>query len=311
MSNQARCPRDHDGFTLLELLVSSAVLAIVLVILLGTMTTTLGLWRNTDNAIAADREGRSANLLLYDELSSAVVPYSKPGLWPRVDSNGTFLAFLTRKPADYQASSSGEVGEVVYVEYLVESNALKRRIVGSRDTHDSMLNGDMPSNNTTAEFQVLATNIIPAALAMRRTVVERTPADLAAITPPFVPISRGWVAEDTNAVVFTNRPDLAVGAVYQTNGDRWYRIVGTSNSVTTNSATGAAETRVDALANLLVNTAVFMKTPEGDLPQAIEVNLAATDMGTMANRDLFEQNTNLIIRNPGFFHFRATLFPLP
>lgn len=299
------------GFTLLELLVSSAVLAIVLVILLGAMTTTLGLWRNTDNAIAADREGRSANLLLYDELSSAVVPYSKPELWPRVDSNGTFLAFLTRKPADYQNSATGEVGEVVYVEYLVVSNALKRRMVGSRSTYASMLNGDLPSNNTTTDFQILATNIIPAALAMRRTVLGRTAADLEAIARPFVPVSnRGWVVADTNAVIFANRPDLAVGAVYQTNGS-WYRIVGTSNSVTTNSSSGAVDTRVDALANLLVYTTVFIETPDGDLPQAIEVNLGATDMGTMANRDLFEADTNIIIRNPGFFHFRATLFPSP
>lgn len=311
MSERRNHTKIAAGFTLLELLVSSAVLAIVLVILLGTMTTTLGLWRNTDNAIAADREGRSANLLLYDELSSAVVPYGKPGLWPRVDSNGTFLAFLTRKPADYQNSATGDVGgEVVYVEYLVVSNALKRRMVGSRNTYVSMLKGDLPSNDKTTDFQILATNIIPAALAMRRTLLGRTPVDLAAIARPFVPVSRGWVAEDTNAVIFANRPDLAVGVVYQTN-NKWYRIVGTSNSVTTNSSSGAVDTRVDALANLLVNTTVFIETPKGDLPQAIEVNLGATDIGTMANRDLFEADTNIIIRNPGFFHFRATLFPSP
>jgi prepilin-type N-terminal cleavage/methylation domain-containing protein len=310
MSERKSHTKIAAGFTLLELLVSSAVLAIVLVILLGTMTTTLGLWRNTDNAIATDREGRSANLLLHDELSSAVVPSGKLGLWPRVDSNGTFLAFLTRKPADYQNSATGEVGEVVYVEYLVVSNALKRRMVGSRKTYASMLNGDLPTSDTTTDFQILATNIIPAALAMRRTLLGRTAADLAAIARPFVPVSRGWVRAGGNAINFTNRPDLAVGAIYQTNS-KWYRIVGTSNSVTTNSSSGTVDTRVDALADLLVYNEFFIETPDGDLPQAIEVNLGATDMGTMANRDLFAADTNIIIRNPGFFHFRATLFPSP
>jgi prepilin-type N-terminal cleavage/methylation domain-containing protein len=306
MTTDVKAPHSVRGFTLIELLVSSAILSLVLGIILGMMTTTLGLWRNTDSAIAADREGRSANLLLYDELGAAVVPYSKPGLWPRVDSNGTFLAFLTRKPPDYQDAASGEVGEVVYVEYLVQSNALKRRMIGGSETYRSMLTGAVPSNNNTVSFQVLATNIIAAETAMRRTRVAREAEDLAAVSRYFVPVSRGWMAEDTNVVTFVNRPDLAVGQVYMTNGDRWYRIIGT-----TNTDTDAGDSRVDALANLLINTPVFTETPEGDLPQAIEVNLPATDIGAMANMDLYEQNTNMVIRNPGFFHFRATLFPSP
>jgi prepilin-type N-terminal cleavage/methylation domain-containing protein len=303
-------PRENcaaRGFTLLELLVSSAILSLVLAIILGMMTTTIGLWRNTDNAIAADREGRSANLLLYDELSSAFVPHSKPALWPRVASNGTFLAFLTRKPSGYQG---GAAGEIVYVEYLVESNALKRRMVGSGATYAAMLNGTTPSSALPPP-QVLATNIIPAEMAMRRTLVSRTPADLAAITPYFVAVSRGWRSDDTNLITFTNRPDLSVGSVTRTNDGRYYRIIATTNILLTNSGTGDVTNRIDALANLMVNSPVYFETPAGELPQAIEVNLPATDMGTMANRSLYAGNTNMLIRNPGFFHFRATLFPSP
>jgi hypothetical protein len=228
-----------------------------------------------------------------------------------VDSNGTFLAFLTRKPPDYQDAASGEVGEVVYVEYLVQSNALKRRMIGGSETYRSMLTGATPSNNTTVSFQVLATNIIAAETAMRRTMVVREAEDLAAVSRSFVPVSRGWICGDTNVVTFADRPDLAVGQVYQTNGGRWYRIIGRTNTSITNADSGAVLSRIDALANLLINTQVFTETPEGDLPQAIEVNLPATDMGTMANMDLYNQNTNMVIRNPGFFHFRATLFPSP
>jgi prepilin-type N-terminal cleavage/methylation domain-containing protein len=300
-------PEFTPGFTLLELLVSSAVLAIVLVIMLGAMTTTLGLWRSTDNAIAADREGRSANLLLYDDLSSAFVPRSKPRLWPRVEREGTFLAFLTRKPADYLDSAGGDVGGLFYVEYLVENNALKRRLVGSRETYNSILQDNFPTNSTNA-FQVLATNIIPASVAMRRTVVADTPADLQAITPNFVPVSRGWI-EDTNITTFADRPDLVVGQEFP-QGTSTYRVLDTTNIATTNSATGDIVNRVDVLARRLYRQPTFMRTPFGDLPQAIEVNLAATDMGTLANTELLE-NPSIIVRNPGFYHFRVTLFPAP
>jgi prepilin-type N-terminal cleavage/methylation domain-containing protein len=295
-----------SGFSLLEVLVASAVLAVVLSIILGAMTTTISLWRNTDNAIAADREGRSANLLLYDELSSAVVPRSQPRFWPRVESNGTYLAFLTRKPLEYQDASAGDVGEVCFVEYVVENNALKRRFVGSRRTFQSMQQGQFPSGGP-EPFEVLATNIIPAEAAMRRTVVARTKADLEAITPNFVPVSRGWV-EETNSKTFTNRPDLGVGMNFQ-DKNNWYRAVDTTTTVTTNSS-GDVTTQVDVSARPLYWTSFFTNTPRGDLPQAIEVNLPATDLGTMANRDLLA-DPNFLVRNPGFFHFRATLFPSP
>ena len=92
-------------------------------------------------------------------------------------------------------------------------------------------------------------------------------------------------------------PDLSVGMNFQPRLNEWYRVVGITNDS-------------DVLARRLTNQRSFIPTPDGDLPQAIEVNLATADMGTLANRDLLD-DPDIIVRNPGFFHFRATLFPSP
>jgi type II secretory pathway component PulJ len=295
------------GFTVLELLVSAAVLSIVLAIMLGAMAASLGLWRSTDNAIAADREGRSANLLLYEDLSSAFVPVSKPQLRPRIERDGTFLAFLTLKPADYLNAAPGDSLGLFYVEYLVESNALKRRLVGGRETYDSLRQNRFPTDSTNA-FQVLATNIIPASVAMRRTQVADVSSDLEAITPNFVPVSRGWI-EDTNTMTLNNRPDLAPSQEFL-EGATWYRVIDTTNIVTTDPTTGDVSTRVDALVRRLYWQPNFIRTPPGDLPLAIEVNLGGADMGTVANTELMA-DPSILVRNAGFYHFRVTLFPAP
>jgi len=297
------------GFTLLELLVSSAVLAIVLVILLGTMTASLGLWRNSDSAAAADREGRSANSLLYHDLRSAYVPRNKPELWPTIQSDGTYLAFLTRKSSDYQNTAAGDVGEICFVEYLVESNALKRRFVGSKETYQALLADRFPSAGTNP-FQVLATNIIPAEAAMRRTLVGRTPADLEAITPNFMPVSRGWIV-DTNTTTFTNQPNLLPGEVAEIDG-RPFQVLELVSTFLTNVVGGVTNVtvRIDAVCKLMQFEPAFERTRPGSLPQAIEVNLPAADMDTLANRDLLA-NPDFLLRSPGFFHFRVTLFPSP
>lgn len=293
-----RC-RSDAGFTLVELLVSSAVLAIVLAILLGTMTASLGIWRTTGGAAAADREGRSANILLLNELRSAVVPQGVPELWPKVASNGTYLGFLTRKPAGYQDIEDGEVGQVCFVEYLVESNALKRRFVGSRETRDAMVQQQLPTNSTN-KFHVLATNIITAEAAMRGTIVSRDSSDLAVISTNFIPVSRGWFVDTSSTSVLPGLGYLRIGDIHPPRGNPppFYRVVGRTNE------------GKDALAHPLEFKTNFFVTSEGVLPQAIEVNLAAADADSLENRDLLA-NTNVTVRSPGFYHFRASLFPSP
>ena len=63
MSQSAAISRSN-GFSLIEVLVASAVLSIVLAILLGTLSASMSLWRNTENKLGADREGRAAEQLL-------------------------------------------------------------------------------------------------------------------------------------------------------------------------------------------------------------------------------------------------------
>ena len=152
-----------SGFTLLEVLVASAVLGVVMVILLGTLTTSMALWRNTEGKLSADREGRSAELLLAQDVAGAVMT-TNPQLWPRV--NGGRLQFLTAKPADYQRVDEGDVGDVCLVEYAVEpdNHSLVRSFLKSKATYNLLRNSggsSLPSaSGSGADPQLLATNVL-------------------------------------------------------------------------------------------------------------------------------------------------------
>lgn len=152
-----------QGFSLIEVLVASAVLSIIMTILLGTLSTSMSLWRNTENKLAADREGRAAEQLLALDLANAVVPV-QPALWPRVEDES--LQFLTAKPTDYQDREAGDVGDVCYVEYRVAEDgfSLLRRFEGSKWTYENVLaKSEFPAPGSAGEPQILATNILPKA----------------------------------------------------------------------------------------------------------------------------------------------------
>jgi len=152
-----------SGFSLLEVLVASAVLAIVMAVLLGTLTTTLSLWRTTENKLSADREGRAGELLMAQDLANVVVTTNRD-FWPRVE-NG-YLQFLTLKPRDYQAGVN-DVGDVCFVEYSVnkQEGTLRRRFLGSEETYKQILSGGSPSFPTPGaapqEAQILAMSLLP------------------------------------------------------------------------------------------------------------------------------------------------------
>ena len=153
----------QPGFTLLEVLVASAVLSILVVILLGTLTATLSVWRNSDNKVTADREGRSAQLILGQDLANIVMP-AQTNFWPRLVTNSgiVFLQFLTLKPQDYQGTN--DVGDVCYVEYAVDTNArcLVRKFQGSADTFASILKVGAFNNSPsiTPDHQLVADNLL-------------------------------------------------------------------------------------------------------------------------------------------------------
>ena len=152
----------RGAFTILEVLVASAILGILVVILLGTLTTTLALWRNVDNKLTADREGRSAQLVLGQDLASVVMP-TNPQLWPRKVTNEgiVFLQFLTLKPQDYQAAN--DVGDVCYVEYAVipDRKQVVRNFFGSEQTFEDILKlGAFPSAPDISDAQLVADNLL-------------------------------------------------------------------------------------------------------------------------------------------------------
>jgi prepilin-type N-terminal cleavage/methylation domain-containing protein len=159
--DQAR-PAAAAGFTVLEVLVASAILGIVMMVLLSTLTTSLALWRNTENKALADREARGAELMLVEDMSG-VVMMPAPDLWPRVAGGGAnnVLQFLTTKPSDYLPA---QPGDIFFVEYWVdpETLTLRRAILDSRRTYDTILRGgSFPAPRSVEGHQMLASNLLP------------------------------------------------------------------------------------------------------------------------------------------------------
>ena len=152
------------AFTLIEVLVSSAVMAIVLAVMFSALSTSMSLWRNTDNKIISDREARAAHLMIRRDLASVVVP-AAANLWPRLVTNqGTiFLQFLTAAPSDAQPAAAGNVGDVCYVEYSIPrgTDKVMRFTFGSEETFNSIIRSNsFRSSPDTNRAQILAANVL-------------------------------------------------------------------------------------------------------------------------------------------------------
>jgi prepilin-type N-terminal cleavage/methylation domain-containing protein len=160
--------RSRSAFTLLEVLVTCAVLGLLLAILLSIFSASLTLWRDTDSKIYADREARAARLQISQDLSNAILPSnSTTTLWPQVTTQGNavYLQFLTKADANYQ-TEEGDSGDICFVEYAINSDSktLTRRFLGSQRTYnDILLTGRFPSpgSGPNEEAQMLASNLLP------------------------------------------------------------------------------------------------------------------------------------------------------
>lgn len=160
--------RARSAFTLLEVLVTCAVLGLLLAILLSIFSASLTLWRDTDSKIYADREARAARLQISQDLSNAVLPSnSTTTLWPQVTTqeNAVYLQFLTKADANYQ-TEEGDYGDICFVEYAINSDSktLTRRFLGSQRTYTEILRqGRFPGVGSGAdeEIQMLAANLLP------------------------------------------------------------------------------------------------------------------------------------------------------
>jgi prepilin-type N-terminal cleavage/methylation domain-containing protein len=208
------------GFSLLEVLVASAILGVVMMVVLSTLTASLALWRNTESKSLADREGRASKLLLAQDLANVVMP-SAPALWPRLVTNtgasAVHLQFLTAVAADYY-SGSGNPGDVCYVEYAIlpstngPGHELRRLFWPSGQTYSNVLaGGSFPGAQPPAGFQSLGFHLLPdnrmaargsGALAgeVSETNFVLLDADLRPFTGPPSPDNRPAVVEVTFAV---------------------------------------------------------------------------------------------------------------
>jgi prepilin-type N-terminal cleavage/methylation domain-containing protein len=149
-----------QAFTLLELLVSAAILGIVMMVLLVSASTGMSLWRSTEQKVAVEREGRTAMHIIAQDLAG-IVNMTNPGLQPFFDAErdaSTPLRFLTLKPVDYQDDPARDTGDVCFVEYRFANNALTRASVDSAATFAALREGRLPDNDL--EFEMLATNIL-------------------------------------------------------------------------------------------------------------------------------------------------------
>jgi prepilin-type N-terminal cleavage/methylation domain-containing protein len=151
-------PRGGGGFTLLELLVAMAVMSLMLAILLQATASTLTLWRASEGKISAGREGHGATQLIRQDLQTLFVP-ANPDLQPQL-VGATGIRFLALKPGDFQAWSPTNVGDVCFIEYRFEGNAILRGSVDSGETFAAIAgSGGFPP---AANFQMVATNVTSA-----------------------------------------------------------------------------------------------------------------------------------------------------
>jgi prepilin-type N-terminal cleavage/methylation domain-containing protein len=158
-----------SGFTLIEVMVSAAILAIVLAVMFSALSTSMSLWRNTDNKIVADREARAVELLLARDLANVIMPAATK-FWPRVTNSGGvfYLKFLTATPADGQPATAGNTGDVCYVEYAVlpstngPGREVRRLFWPSSKTYTDVLStGALPGPQAADQFESLGLNLLP------------------------------------------------------------------------------------------------------------------------------------------------------
>ena len=159
------------AFTLLELLVSMAVISMVLLVLFQTTSLSLGMWRVAERKIAAGREGRGAIQLIDQDFKSLFAP-TNPVLRPALVGQ-TGFRFLMLKPLDFQDTdtAAGNVGDVCFVEYRVTNHAIVRGSVDSRLTFDALTNST-PGFPVPATFQIVATNVFDAVWATNNGYVQ-------------------------------------------------------------------------------------------------------------------------------------------
>ncbi len=112
--------RHGAGFTLIELMVAMAVMAVLVVLLFSMVDAATKLWRENENRVDAYREARAALAVMTSDLRSILVSTNTkyfstniPGANPTGATNGLF--FLTKLPLSAQPPNNrGDLCAVGY-----------------------------------------------------------------------------------------------------------------------------------------------------------------------------------------------------
>jgi prepilin-type N-terminal cleavage/methylation domain-containing protein len=155
------------AFTLLEVLVTSAILGMVLFVLLSVVSTTLELWRGSRMELSVTREGRTGMSLVDMDLRNIILlTNANNSLMPRINTNNynereSFVAmqFLTIMPPDYQGKS--ERGDLCYVEYRFTNQSFKRGFANSTVTFEALKKNEFPALSE-EDFEIVAANVMRA-----------------------------------------------------------------------------------------------------------------------------------------------------
>lgn len=202
------------AFTLVELLVSMAVMSILLVILLQTTATSLGLWRAQERKIASGREGRAAVFQMQNDLRNLVL-LSNTNLWPQVVGSNV-VRFLALQPADFQDTnaSEGNYGDLCFVEYRLEGRAIERGSADSKKTFEA-LSTSSPKFPGAANHQMLATNVLANSWAL---VTASGSSNVSAHDPPkFLEVYFKIAPSKEAADFYTDNPSMFSGASAKAN----------------------------------------------------------------------------------------------
>jgi prepilin-type N-terminal cleavage/methylation domain-containing protein len=158
---------DNSAFTLLELLVSSAIIGLMMMVLLTAASTSLGVWRGAENRISVDREGRNGMALIADDLANMVALSAPASLQAFYSgsatnnswNNGVFMEFPVLRPADYQEQGGANSGDVCYVRYRYDTGKkqILRSHVDSKVAFDSIKTGSAPP---ASGYEILAENVV-------------------------------------------------------------------------------------------------------------------------------------------------------
>jgi prepilin-type N-terminal cleavage/methylation domain-containing protein len=160
----------QNGFTLLEVLVSSAILGIIMFTMLASMDAGMRLWKDSQQKMTVDREARAAFTLISNDLKTAItLPAPLPqAVFQNPSGDGKFMEFLLTKPVDYQDNSTsgnlttGEMnsGDVCYVRYRFEDNKIWRAYADSKTTFEALQSTPprFPQGDEVVE-ELLAVNI--------------------------------------------------------------------------------------------------------------------------------------------------------